>query len=179
MRFGYQICSKIETVFFVKFELSRRRQDTFRGFRPSNIEPESNKNQSRGSDTRFHHPFDDSGSISGPRSASKSSKNRIKNQTTKTEPPITFSPYPLQGPPTRPTMSDHTSSTSRWSLFGTCSGKPAPKSDVGNACAAKDNLQQTYTRTQTIQLNKPLKINKTHAQTHQTIQFRISEIPEK
>ena len=30
-----------------------------------------------------------------------------------------------------------------------------------------------------MQLNKPLKINKIHARTHQTIQFRSSEIPEK
>ena len=30
----------------------------------------------------------------------------------------------------------------RWSLFGTCSGKPAPKSDNGNACVEHEPEQK-------------------------------------
>ena len=86
----------------MKIELSLRRQHTFRGFGPSKIEPESNKDQSRVSDTRFHHPFDDSGSISGALSASKTDQKSYQKSDHENRAGDLFFTLPSPGTPHPP-----------------------------------------------------------------------------
>ena len=151
----------------MKIELSLRRQHTFRGFGPSKIEPESNKDQAAVQTRVFITLLKILAPFREPFRHPKPIKNRIKNQTTKTELAIIFAPYPLQVPPTRLTMSNYTSNISRWSLFGITpvAASRHRKATWGTLVQLDNNLHRY----------KPLKINKTHAQTHQTIQFRSSE----